>query len=72
MFMIIEIIRQKIKTSGQSLNQIAEISGVDKAALSRIMHGGSCKVDTLDRLFKFFGLEVVEKNNTAKKSRPKK
>jgi transcriptional regulator with XRE-family HTH domain len=72
MFMIIEIIRQKIKTSGQSLNQIAEISKVDKAALSRIMHGGSCKVDTLDRLFKFFSLEVVDKNKTAKKSRPKK
>ena len=70
--MIIEIIRQKIKTSGQSLNQIAEISGVDKAALSRIMHGGSCKVDTLDRLFKFFGLKVVDKNKATKKSRPQK
>ena len=69
--MIIEIIRQKIKNSGQSLNQIAEISGVDKAALSRIMHGGSCKVDTLDRLFKFFGLEVVDKNKAAKSRRKK-
>jgi transcriptional regulator with XRE-family HTH domain len=70
--MIIEIIRQKIKTSGQSLNQIAKISKVDKAALSRIMHGGSCKVKTIDRLFKYFGLEIVGKNKTMKKSKAKK
>jgi predicted XRE-type DNA-binding protein len=66
--MIIKKIREKIKTSGQSLNQIGEMSGVDKAALSRIMHGGGCKVETIDRLFKHFGLEVVaKKSKRAKK-----
>ena len=59
--MIIEKIRKKIKTSGQSLNQIGEISGVDKAALSRIMHGGSCKVETAERLLKHLGFKLIEK-----------
>ena len=59
--MIIEKIREKIKTSGKSLNQIGRDTGIDKAAFSRIMHGGSCKVETADILLKHFGIELVEK-----------
>jgi transcriptional regulator with XRE-family HTH domain len=59
--MIIEKIREKIKTCGQSLNQISRDTGVDKAALSRIMHGGSCKVETAELLLKYFKIELVEK-----------
>ena len=65
------MLRKRIKTSDQSLNQIGRDSGVDKAALSRIMHGGGCKVETVDSLFKYFGLEVRE-TKTSKKSRVKK
>ena len=59
--MIIELIRKQIKNCGKSLNQIDRETGIDKAALSRIMNGGSCKVETADILFKYFGLEVVFK-----------
>ena len=65
--MIIEMLRKRIKTSDQSLNQIGRDSGVDKAALSRIMHGGGCKVETVDRLFKYFGIELTSKKTRAKK-----
>lgn len=58
--MIIELLRNRIKTCGKSQYQIAKESGVDKAAVNRILHGGSCKVETADRLFEYFGLEVVE------------
>ena len=59
--MIIEIIRKRIEKSGKSLNQISRDTGIDKAALSRIMQGGSCKVETADILFKYFGLTVTER-----------
>ena len=68
--MIIELIRDKIGTSGKSLNQIGRETGIDKAALSRITRGGSCKVETVDALLKYFGLEVRKKKNS-KKSRVK-
>jgi len=61
--MIIEMLRKRIKNSGKSLNQIGRETGVDKAALSRIMQGGSCKVETADILLKYFGLEVSKKSS---------
>jgi hypothetical protein len=64
--MIIEKIRKRIEKSGKSLNQIGRDTGIDKAALSRIMNGGSCKVETADILFKYFGIELVEKRRKEK------
>lgn len=58
--MIIEMLRKRIKTSGKSLNQIGKDTGVDKAALCRIMQGGSCKVETADVLLKYFGYTLVK------------
>jgi len=48
-------------TSGKSMNQISRETGIDKAALCRIMQGGSCKVETVDILLKYFGFELVQK-----------
>ena len=59
--MIIEEIRNQIKTSGKSLNQIGRETGIDKAALSRIMNGGSCKAETADILFEYFKLVIKSK-----------
>ena len=72
--MLIKEIRRQIKNCGKSLNQIDRDTGIDKAALSRITNGGSCKVETADILFEYFGLEVVFKktNKATKKSRAKK
>ena len=60
--MIIEEIRKQIRASGQSLNQIGRETGIDKAALSRIMNGGSCKVETADILFKYYGLTIAKRD----------
>ena len=59
--MIIEKIRKQIKTSGKSRYRISQETGVDEAALCRIMQGGSCKVETADILFKYFGLTIAKK-----------
>ena len=60
-FMIIEILRSKIRACGKTQYRISADTGIDKAALCRIMQGKSCRVETADKLFKYFGLEVVEK-----------
>ena len=60
-FMIIEMIRKQIRSCGKSRYQISKETGVDKAALCRIMQGGSCKAETADILLKYFGLTIVKK-----------
>jgi hypothetical protein len=59
--MIIEEIRKRIKMCGKSRYQISKETGIDEAALCRIMQGGSCKVETADILLKYFGVELIRK-----------
>lgn len=59
--MIIEEIRRQIERSSKSRYQISKDTGIDEAALCRIMQGGSCKVETADILFKYFGLTVTKR-----------
>ena len=64
--MIIEEIRRQIEKSKQSRYKISKDTGIDEAALCRIMQGGSCKVETADILFKYFGIELVQKKRKKK------
>jgi len=66
MNMIIEEIRKQIRKSNKSRYQISQDTGIDQAALSRIMNGGSCKVETADILFKYFGIELFQKKQIKK------
>jgi len=68
MIMIIKEIRRQIEKSKKSRYQISKETGIDEAALCRIMQGGSCKVETADILLKYFGLAVTE-NKSSKKVR---
>ena len=58
---IIETLRKEIKTCGKSRYRISKDTGIDNAALCRIMQGGGCKVETVDILLKYFGFELVKK-----------
>ena len=64
--MIIEEIRKQISKSEKSRYRISQDTGIDEAALSRIMNGGSCKVETADILFKYFGIELIQKKRKCK------
>jgi len=66
MSMIIETIRRQIETCGKSRYQISQDTGIDEAALCRIMKGGSCKAETVDVLLKYFGIELVSKKTKRK------
>ncbi len=59
--MIIERIRKQIERSKKSRYRISQETGIDEAALCRIMQGGSCKVETADKLLKYFGLTIAKK-----------
>ena len=49
-----------IKKSGKTRYQISKDTGIDQAALCRIMQGGSCKVETVEILCKYFGFELIK------------
>ena len=64
--MLMELIRNEIRNCGESRYVIAKETGVDKAALCRIMQGGSCKAETIDILLSYFGLTVTKKKQERK------
>ena len=45
---IIKIIRKEIETCGKSRYEISRETGIDQAALCRIIQGGSCKAETVE------------------------
>ena len=47
--------------------EISKISKVDEAVLCRIMQGGSCKAETVEKLLEYFGLTMVKKTKTKKR-----
>lgn len=61
LLMILEQLRKEIETCGKSRYKICSDTGIDKAALSRIMTGGSCKAETIDILLEYFGLTIAKK-----------
>ena len=61
LIMIMELIRKQIETCGKSRYRISKETGIDKAALCRIMQGGSCKAETADILLEYFGLTIAKK-----------
>ncbi len=67
--MIIETIREQIRTSGESQNELSRKTGVDVAIICRILHGGDCKTVTADLLLSYFGLTIAPKNEGKRKAR---
>jgi len=70
-YMIIKDIAKAIEQSGKTRYRIAVDCGIDHAVIHRIVHGGSCSVETLDKLCEYLGLELrpVEKRSKPKTKR---
>lgn len=63
-------VRQAILKCGQSRYAISRATGVDQATLSRYMAGKSeLKTGTLDILFQYLGLRLVQDGPRRKKGR---
>lgn len=61
--MLMKLIRDEIQNCGKSRYVISRETGIDKAALCRIMQGGSCMAETVEILLDYFGLTIVKKKN---------
>jgi hypothetical protein len=57
-YMIMKRIASAIEQSGKTRYRIAVDCGIDHTVIHRIVHGGSCSVETLDRLCEYLGLEL--------------
>jgi|GEM_PF-1309437 len=67
--MILETISKAIERSGKSRNQISIDTGIDPAVLHKLVHGKTCSIATLDRLCKYFGLELRRKGKVTRGKR---
>lgn len=58
---LLDDLRGAITSSFLPANEIARRSGVDRAAISRFLAGGSLKVESIEKLAPVLGLEIVIK-----------
>ena len=61
-----EKLAEAIENSKHSRYEIWQQTGVDQSVLHRIVNGGSCSIETADRLCKFLGLELKPKKKKGK------
>jgi transcriptional regulator with XRE-family HTH domain len=57
----IELIRKEIEKSEKSRYRIALETGIDKAQLSRILHGKTIMLETAEILLHYFGYTIVKR-----------
>lgn len=67
--MIMETIRQAIAKHGTSRYRIHKDTGIDQAVLCKVMAGGTCSMETADRLCKYLGLELRPRRAKAIRAR---
>jgi transcriptional regulator with XRE-family HTH domain len=53
-------LRKALESRTESLNAIAELSGVDVAALCRFKQGGSLKIESVEKLAGFLGFTLTK------------
>ena len=52
------LLREAIERSGLTRYEISKRSGVDQAALSRFVAGGSLKLESVDKLIDCLGMHI--------------
>lgn len=65
--MIMEKIKKAIESSGRTRYQIWQDTGVSQTVLHRIINGGTCSIETLDILLKYFNIELIQKKQKKNK-----
>lgn len=64
---IADVIREAVRRSELTRYEIAKRSGIDQAALSRFVRGGSLRIESLEKLCPVLGLRLTltgETNST--------
>jgi predicted XRE-type DNA-binding protein len=55
-------VRQAVRSSALSQNEIGRQAGIDKAVMSRFMNGGSMSLESLEQLAEVLQLEIRAKS----------
>ncbi|MCC6679455.1 MAG: helix-turn-helix transcriptional regulator [Phycisphaeraceae bacterium] len=67
---ILDVLRKRIERGDVSRYQIARDTGIDKASLSRFMHGHTgLNVATAEKLADYLGLEIIIRPKRRKEGR---
>lgn len=61
---ISDVIREAVKASGKSLNEIARETGIPQPTISRFVLGADLRVSNVDKLAEYFGLQLYGKKST--------
>ncbi len=56
-----ELLRNELRTCKESRYVVSRETGIDKAVLSRLYHGGSCGTETAGILLNYFGYSISKK-----------
>jgi hypothetical protein len=56
--MIMDTIRQAIQDCGKTRYRIYMDTGIEQSVLCKIMGGGTCSMDTADKLCEYLGLKL--------------
>jgi len=59
-------LRQAIRDSGKSANQIARETGISQPTITTFLNGRDLRMETADKLAAYFGLELREAGRMAK------
>jgi len=65
-------LREAIRSAGVSQSEVGRQAGIPQPMLSRFMQGEGIRLDTIERLTKYFGLKLTPTDGQAKKTPPKK
>jgi plasmid maintenance system antidote protein VapI len=57
-----DILRQEIRESGKSANTLAKLTGVKQQRISEFLRGKDIRLDTAQKLFDYFRLELKRKS----------
>lgn len=66
--MISEILRKAIDACGLSVNELARQSEIPQPMLTRFINGKDIRLNTAEKLARFFGLILVSDNEVRTKS----
>jgi transcriptional regulator with XRE-family HTH domain len=56
---VLDLLRESLQQSELSRYEIAKRSGIDQGALSRFIHGGTLRVESVEKLCPVLGLQLT-------------
>lgn len=56
---VLESLRESLKRSELSRYEVAKRSGIDQGALSRFIHGGTLRIESVEKLCPVLGLRLT-------------